>query len=202
MEQKVTIPCGDIQLEGRFQPASEEKGVVITHPHPLYGGDMHNSVVESVTQAYARRGYSTLRLNFRGVGASGGVFDDGQGEQLDILAGIDFLQLAGIRVTDLAGYSFGAWVLAKLSPLPDGIDRMLMVSPPVAFMDFSDINPLLPEVQAITGSLDDFAPPTGVEKWLAACTPAGDMTIIQEADHFFSGRLDRLEKALLQAISR
>jgi len=200
MEQPITIPCGDIQLVGRFERSGKENGVVITHPHPLYGGNMDNSVVETIARSYARRGYSTLRFNFRGVGASGGTFDDGRGEQSDILACIDYLEAEGIRVTDLAGYSFGVWVLARLSPLPDRIKRMLLVAPPVAFMDFSNIKPLRPDIRAITGSLDDFAPPGRVEKWLVACTAGKDMAVIPDADHFYTGRLHQLESAVLQAI--
>lgn len=201
MEQKVAIPCGDIELEGRFQPASGKKGVVIAHPHPLYGGSMANPVVETITRTYARRGYSTLRFNFRGVGASGGTFGNGRGEQKDILACINYLDAEGTQVTDLAGYSFGTWVLAKLSPLPDGIKRMLLVSPPLAFMDFSNVKPRLPNIRAITGSLDDFAPPREVEKWLASCGTTNNMTIIQDADHFYSSRLHQLENAVSQAVS-
>ena len=201
MEHTVTIPSGDIQLEGRLERSAAEKGVVVMHPHPLYGGNMDNVVVETITRTYARRGYSTLRFNFRGAGASSGAFDEGRGEQSDILACIDYLEAEDIRVTDLAGYSFGAWVLASLSPLPQGVKRMLMVAPPVAFMDFSDVKPLHSEVRIITGSLDDFAPPGGVEKWTAACGLANEMTIVQGADHFFSGRLHQLENALSETIT-
>ena len=201
MEQPVTIPSGGIELEGRFGPASGGDGVVVMHPHPLYGGDMQNPVVETITRAYAKNGYNTLRFNFRGVGSSGGAFDDGNGEQSDILACTDYLETKGIRVTDLAGYSFGAWVLAKLSALPDGIRRMLMVAPPVAFMDFSGIKPSPPNIRIITGSLDDFAPPGGVKRWLATCGTTEHMVIIEDADHFYSGRLHRLEDAVSQAIS-
>lgn len=196
----MAIPCGDILLEGRLGRSSKEKGVVVVHPHPLYGGTMDNSVVETITRAYARRGYSTLRFNFRGVGASGGSHDGGRGEQSDIRAAVDFLRAAGIRATELAGYSFGTWVLAKLSPLPKGVKRMLMVSPPVAFMDFSGIKPLMRDIRTITGSLDEFAPPRGVEKWLAACGAAGGMAVVQGADHFFSDCRRRLEDAVFQAI--
>jgi alpha/beta superfamily hydrolase len=201
MEYKVTIPCGDIQLEGQFERSSEASGVVIMHPHPLYGGDMDTPVVEAITRTYARQGYSTLRFNFRGVGASGGAFDDGRGETSDILACIDFLRSAGIRVTDLAGYSFGAWVLSKLSPLPEGIERTILVAPPVAFMDFSDIKPPLADIRAITGSHDDFAPPDGVEDWLASSDKAGDVTIIQDTDHFYTGRLHQLENTISRILS-
>jgi alpha/beta superfamily hydrolase len=201
MEQKVVIPCNDIQLEGRFEHSSGKNGVVVMHPHPLYGGSMDNPVVETITRTYARLGHSTLRFNFRGTDGSGGTFDDGQGEQFDILACIDFLGAAGVRVTDLAGYSFGAWVLSKLSPLPEGIRRTLLVAPPVAFMDFSDMTPPLADIRTITGSRDDFAPPNDVEDWLASNGSTGGMTIIQDADHFFTGRLHQLEDAISRAVS-
>jgi alpha/beta superfamily hydrolase len=199
MEQKVIIPCDNIQLEGRFRRSNGTNGVVVMHPHPLYGGAMDNPVVETITRSYARLEYSTLRFNFRGAGGSGGAFDNGRGEQRDILACIDFLVAAGIRVTDLAGYSFGAWVLSKLSPLPESIERTLLVAPPVAFMDFSDIKPPLADIRAITGSHDDFAPPDTVEDWLASGDNTGDMTLIQDADHFFTGRLHQLEDAISRA---
>ena len=200
MEQKVTIPCNDIRLEGRLERIDGQNAAVVLHPHPLYGGDMDNPVVKTITGAYARCRYSTLRFNFRGVGASGGAFDNGRGEQLDILACCDFLKAEGFAAIDLAGYSFGAWVLAKLSPLPDGLGRMLMVAPPVAFMDFSDISSLLPDTRVITGALDAFAPPKKVEKWLTSCGASGGMAVVQGADHFFSGRLKQLEEALLAAL--
>jgi alpha/beta superfamily hydrolase len=200
MERIVTIPCGDIRLEGRFERMDGKSAAVVLHPHPLYGGDMDNPVVTTIAGAYKHRGFSTLRLNFRGVGGSGGAFDNGRGEELDILACFDFLKAQGIDAIDLAGYSFGAWVMAKLSPLPDGLSRMLMAAPPVAFMDFSDITSLPPDIRTITGSLDEFAPTTKVEKWLMSCGVAGNMDVVRDADHFFTGCLQQLEDAVLAVI--
>ena len=197
MERKIAIPCDGIHLEGRFERMDGENAVIVLHPHPLYGGDMDNPAVKTIAGAYASRQYSTLRFNFRGVGGSGGTFDNGRGEQLDIIACVDFLKGEGFGAINLAGYSFGAWVLAKLSPLPDGVKRMLLAAPPVAFMDFSDITLLPSDIRTITGSLDEFAPPGDVEKWLTACGAMGDMTVVQGADHFFTGCLPQFEDAVL-----
>lgn len=196
MEQAVTIPCGDIHLEGRLKRSDGAKGVIVTHPHPLYGGDMANPVVTTIADAYARAGYSTLRFNFRGVGRSGGAFGNGRGERLDLLACIDFLAADGIATQALSGYSFGAWIISGLTPSPDGLLGVVMVSPPVAMMDFNDVNQQLPLVRAVTGSRDDIAPPDDVEDLLKCFYATGGLTIIDGADHFFSGYLHRLAEAL------
>jgi alpha/beta superfamily hydrolase len=196
METRVIIPCGDIELEGMFGRREGKSGVIVTHPHPLYGGDMDNPVVTTIADAYARAGYSTLRFNFRGVGRSGGTFDNGGGERLDLLAAIDFLTAEGITTQALSGYSFGAWVLSGLSPAPAGLLGVVMVSPPVSMMDFDGANHKLPGIHAITGSHDDIAPPEAVETLLERFSEMTDLTIIDGADHFYSGHLPRLSEVL------
>ncbi len=196
MEERVTIPCGEITLDGRFDPAEGGKGVVITHPHPLYGGDMDNPVALAIKNAYTKAGYSTLRFNFRGIGASRGTYDNGIGEQTDVRAAIDFLKAAGIRNIDLGGYSFGAWVISGLSPSPEEINRILLVSPPVAMMDFSEMSlPRLP-IRMITGSRDDIAPPDIIEDLLDGLEAEAELTTIDGADHFYSGYLQQLEATI------
>jgi alpha/beta superfamily hydrolase len=93
-------------------------------------------------------------------------------------------------------------VLSKLSPFPEEISRTVMVAPPVAFMDFSGIKPPPTDIRAIIGSHDDFAPPGDVKNWLASRGRPVDMTIVQDADHFFTGYLTHLEDAVFQAIRR
>ena len=110
MEEKITFESGGCRLEGYWQAGVKGKGVVITHPHPLYGGTMDNPIVETVQRAYRRDGYATLRFNFRGVGGSRGTYDDGIGEQTDVRAAIAYVESMNVGAVDLAGYSFGAWV--------------------------------------------------------------------------------------------
>lgn len=96
MEEKVCFRSGDFELEGLFESGHTARGVVITHPHPLYGGDMHNPVVETIRRAYRMKGVATLRFNFRGTGESEGQHDNGVGEQDEVLAALSFLMESGI----------------------------------------------------------------------------------------------------------
>ncbi len=114
MEEHIFFYSGGLKLEGLLDAHAGQKAVVVTHPHPLYGGSMHSNVVEAVLRAYAGKGYTTLRFNFRGAGASEGVHEKGIGEQEDVGAALAFLREKGKSAIDLAGYSFGAWVNAQV----------------------------------------------------------------------------------------
>ena len=196
MAQIVQFLSEDIQLEGMLDHRAGSRGVVITHPHPLYGGDMHNHVVEIICKAYAEKGYTTLRFNFRGTGRSKGRHDQGRGEQNDIRAAVGLLTDSGIGQVDLAGYSFGAWVhaLAVSGGLQAG--RLVMVSPPVAFIDFADIG-ALPNLQlVVAGDRDEFAPADRIQRQLKQWNPATALEIIKGCDHFYSGCARQLENIL------
>jgi len=88
MKKTTTFISDRFEIEGRLTEGDQQKAVVITHPHPLYGGDMHNNVVDTVSYAYQKNGYTTLRFNFRGVGGSQGSYSDGIGEQEDVRAAV------------------------------------------------------------------------------------------------------------------
>ena len=87
-EERIFLKSGDLRIEALLEDLQVVKGVVVTHPHPLYGGEMHNNVVEAIVQAYRKRGHSTLRFNFRGAGGSQGSYDNGLGEQEDVRAAL------------------------------------------------------------------------------------------------------------------
>jgi len=200
MAQSVPLLSGNLELEAIFDRRDETRGVVITHPHPLYGGDMHNQVVDIICRAYARTGFTTLRFNFRGAGHSQGLYDEGRGEQDDVRAATDFLKESGIRQIDLAGYSFGAWVNALAVSGGLQARQLVMVSPPVAFVDFSEVA-ALPNLQlVVTGSRDDIAPPVLVETHLQTWNPQATLSIIEGADHFYGGAGAELEKVLAHRI--
>ena len=194
MGKIITFRSRDFHIEGMIEVGSSQKGVVVTHPHPLYGGDMYNTVVESICRAYKANGYTTLRFNFRGVGASEGQFDNGVGEQKDVIAAMSHLKNEGITQIDLAGYSFGAWVNAQGGC--NDLENMVMVSPPVAFIDFNAIS-ILPCLKlVITGSRDDIAPPDHVKRMLPIWNPSAQFEQIEGADHFYSGFFNRLEAVI------
>jgi len=196
MEKTATFISNRLEIEGRLAAGDQPKGAVITHPHPLYGGNMHNNVVAAVSRTYQKFGCTTLRFNFRGVGGSQGNYGDGIGEQEDVHAAVAYLAAIGIRQIDLAGYSFGAWVNAQA--VNDGlkVDNMIMVSPPVAFIDFKSISDLSSLKLIITGSQDDIAPADMVEKLYPAWSATAKFEVISGADHFYGGYTNQLEAIL------
>jgi uncharacterized protein len=196
MEKKIAFVSEDNRLEGIYAQGSNGKGVVITHPHPLYGGDMHNGVVESIADAYREKGYSTLRFNFRGVGASDGAHDDGNGEQEDVLAARAYLEQTGIEQVDLVGYSFGAWVNARVGCGGSADGQMVMVSPPVAFIDYSAVGRLPCLKLVVAGSRDAYAPTGQIRNMLPGWNDGAVFKIIEGADHFYGGHLKKLESIL------
>lgn len=196
MEDQVIINAGEIRLEGKMNRKSGEKAVVVCHPHPLYGGDMNNPVVTAVTSTFSDKGYATLRFNFRGVGGSSGRFDDGIGEQEDIKAAVSMLRDMGYEQVTMAGYSFGSRINAQVVSNGYKIADHIMISPPAAFMSFSDISVLPSTGLIVTGEYDEYAPPdlirTHIDRW--QIKPRYE--IIPGGDHFYSATLGRLKTIL------
>lgn len=151
-EVDVFFGLGSNRIEGLHADAGGVMGAVISHPHPLMGGDMGNPVVEILAETLFSGGLSTLRFNFRGVGRSTGAYDGGPGEADDVLAAVSFLREKGAREVLLAGYSFGAWVnagvLTRGSFLP-----ALLVAPPLTLLkfDFQAIREGWAPSSAVTG---------------------------------------------------
>jgi alpha/beta superfamily hydrolase len=191
-EARVQIDAGGTRIEGLLENLPGQEALVMTHPHPLYGGTMHNNVVRAVVHAYQEMSYSTLRFNFRGVEGSEGQFDNGAGEQEDVKAALEYMSGIGKKHIDLAGYSFGAWVnilgLAKY----EQARRLVLVSPPVSFIDFSFLE-YSPKIRlVICGARDEIAEYKQVEKMLPRWNDQAVFRVIQGADHFYSGHEEEL----------
>ena len=193
MEEVIDFTSGGLRLVGALARTAGSKAVIIAHPHPLYGGDMDNPVVLAIQQAYLNQGFSTLRFNFRGVGASEGRFDNGVGERADVQAALAWAAGLGLTDIDLAGYSFGAWVNAGIVA---GCRRMVMVSPPVAFMNFDPLVAIERLSLIVTGDRDEIAPAEMVDRWRIRWNPASAFEVIPGADHFYTGFLKMLEDIL------
>jgi alpha/beta superfamily hydrolase len=200
METNVHFTSSGYRLEGRLQGDSP-RAAVITHPHSLYGGNMHNPVVETIARSFHQRGYTTLRFNFRGVEGSQGSYDEGRGEQEDVRQAISYLQKQGFGPIELSGYSFGAWVNAHYAAESLPTMRMSMVSPPTAFMDFRGIQHLPGLTFVLTGSRDDIAPPEMLQRLVPIWNPAASLEVVPGADHFFAVHLEALGNALLDALN-
>ena len=199
-ERHTFILSGSLKLEALLDLADGTAGAVVTHPHPLYGGDMENGVVESIVGAYRGKGYSTLRFNFRGVGMSQGRYDEGRGEQEDVRSAIQFFASHGKTRIHLAGYSFGAWVNARAVPTDPPVNGLLLVSPPVAFLDFSAVGFLATLKLVVAGSHDQFAPPERIHAFLRGWNPAARFEVIAGADHFYWGYAAELERILAASL--
>ena len=200
MARPIRFLCENLWLQGILEDNGAARAMVITHPHPLYGGDMDNPVVMAIAAACRRKGLGALRFNFRGVGASQGAYDDGRGEQRDLLAALAYLRAAGFEADLVAGYSFGSWVNARAA-VAAGVDAaQIMVSPPVAVLDFDPL-PALPGLRlAVTGAGDAIAPAEAVGALVKRLNPAARVVVIPGADHFYGGALTQLETALAEAL--
>lgn len=195
-EKRIFFESQGCQLEGLLQTRPGAYGAVIAHPHPLYGGEMHNPVVGALQAAYAQAGYTTLRFNFRGVGTSGGTYDEGRGEQADVTSALQVLHEHGTGVVDLAGYSFGAWVIALGVDRFTSARRAVFVSPPVALIDFSFLSYSPKLALVVAGSLDEVAPAERIQTMCPQWNPDAELAVIPGADHFFDGKTEALETAI------
>jgi len=201
IEEKIRFRSQGLSIEGLVCTQNGEKGAVITHPHPLYGGTMYNQVVEVLAKVYQGKGFSTLRFNFRGVGQSEGSYDQGNGESEDVRSALLFFHDMGKGDCDLAGYSFGAWVNAKTKGIETLCKRLIMVSPPAGLLDFSSLFPNVKIEAILTGSEDDIAPVDRIKSLTSIWNSGIHCEVIQGADHFYSGRTEILESALSRLIT-
>jgi uncharacterized protein len=201
-EKVISLPVGGLQMEGLLDDRPGERGLVVTHPHPLYGGNMDNNVVTTIRNVYAEKDYTTLRFNFRGAGGSEGCYDNGVGEQEDLQAALDYLSTLGKKQIDLAGYSFGAWVIALGLHRFTTVGRVVMVSPPVDFLDFSSLreNPRIRLV--ISGSRDDFGSPDQIGKMVSGWNRSAEWRIIEGADHFYWDKTPELTAILREFLDK
>lgn len=206
MEKRISFQSENLHLEGIWQQQSPTHAAVVTHPHPLYGGDMHNPIVTTIVDSFARKGYSTLRFNFRGTGASEGDYSDGPGEQRDLLAALDWTRARVNTQTSVAGYSFGAWVAAATATDSDLHNTPLfLVSPPVAFISFDHVDRPPGLTTVVAGTRDEFAPLVQVRSLVARWQAPQTLQAIDGCDHFYSGSLPHLDKVLnacIPAIAR
>jgi alpha/beta superfamily hydrolase len=187
----VSIPCGTLTLEGVLEAPEKSQailpGAVVCHPHPLYGGNMHNSVVRAVRNAFIDKGFACLRFNFRGTGGSWGEYGNGIDELDDVLAAMDFLgsrsEIDEKRLV-IAGYSFGCWVGLKAAVRDSRPGRLIGISPPVNEYDFDFLNKETRPKLLITGDRDFVCSKEGFQKLLDQIPEPKRGVIIPGADHF------------------
>ena len=194
IEKPVCFSSGAIQIEGLYAAKDGGNGVVISHPHPQMGGSMHNNVVEALVEVFFENNFSTLRFNFRGVGRSDGVYDEGKGEQEDLIAAVKCLANEGKTQIVLAGYSFGAWITTGMLRRDQVISDVVLVSPPIDFLDFdwSGLAGLIGLV--VCGDRDQFCPLESLKRLvdILACR----LELVRGADHFYFMKEQELKNGI------
>jgi alpha/beta superfamily hydrolase len=170
---------------------------VVCHPHPLYGGTMHNKVVFQTAKALHARGATVLRFNFRGVEQSEGEHDRGHGEQADVRAAIDYLAAEfPTRPVLLAGFSFGSSVGLRVGCGDERIMRVIGLGLPVDNVDMSFLRTCTKPKLLIQGGSDQFGARTGLETLFATLPQPKRLVIVEGADHFFTGQLEKVAAAI------
>ena len=190
MSTKRVFIEGEYKLEGILNENSKRGGVIICHPHPLYGGDMHNNVVNAIEEGFADKGFTTLRFNFRGVGASEGSYGEGQGEVEDLVGAVEFLkgQIDSDAVIMLAGYSFGAWICSMAASRLEKLDGLFLVSYPFAFYESNTLRNYEEKIFLVGGESDDIGPVAQLlDVYKAMPTIQKSLKIIP-TDHFYWGK--------------
>ena len=180
-------------------PAAPRGGAVLCHPHPLYGGDMDNPVVVRLAEVLGELGFATLRFNFRGTGRSTGAHGHGVAEQRDVEAARErLLTLVGSGgPLILAGYSFGAAVVAEVAPRHTDLAGVILVAPPLARVDakhFAALEPFGERLLVAAGSHDEICPADALAR-LGELVPRAAFHTIEGANHFFFGKLYPLGEA-------
>ena len=195
-------PAGRLEAILKEPSHVPSRVAIVCHPHPLFGGTMHNKVVYRIAKAFQQSGFSVLRFNFRGAGRSQGQHDNGRGEQDDLRAAIRFMEekYEGAQVW-LAGFSFGARVILQAACEERRIRALIAAGTPASRYDFKSAIPCPVPRLFVQGALDEFGSVADVEKLIEGMDGPTSLKVIEGADHFFEGRLDELAQAVSEFIS-
>jgi alpha/beta superfamily hydrolase len=174
---------------------------LVCHPHPLYGGTLHNKVVFHTMKALNAFGFPVLRFNFRGAGLSEGEHDHGRGEQEDVRTALDWLENEFHLPIFFAGFSFGSAIGMQVACPDPRVKALIGLGLPVSPIDDRryDLNFLhdcLKPRLFISGSRDQYAPRKELERLVESLPEPRQLKIIESADHFFEGRLREMREVL------
>ncbi len=198
------IPAPHGRLEAILKEprgATVRGAALVLHPHPLGGGTMHNKVVFRAAAALDDAGLVTLRINFRGVGQSGGTHDEGYGEREDVRAGLDYLaeHYPGQEIT-LGGFSFGARVGLEVGIRDDRVRRLISIGTPVDKYDFGFLEQCRKPILFVHGEHDEYGDVDKLRELVtrvAGHAPA-ELRVIEGAGHFFDDQLDELKRVITE----
>ncbi|MCL5264755.1 MAG: alpha/beta fold hydrolase [Chloroflexi bacterium] len=194
LKKRVTFRSGKLTLEGilhTFDVAEPRPGVVVCHPHPLFGGSMHNLVVANVCEELARKGIVALRFNFRGVEGSQGSHGEGVDEIADVEAAVDcVVSLPNSDATrvGVTGYSFGCFVGLKAAAQDERVGAVVGISPPLSKYDFSFLRGYARPKLLLAGERDELIPSTEeFTRFVEGLPEPKRFEILSSADHYWLG---------------
>ena len=196
-------PAGRLEaLLHEHETRDHSIAALICHPHPLYGGTMHNKVVHRAAAVLHALGAAALRFNFRGAGHSAGRHDRGEGELEDARAALGFLTERYPQARRwLAGFSFGAWIVSRLAAAETGIERLILIAPPVLNSSFDGLDSLSVPKLVLQGTDDDICPPAALREQFRRWAEPKKLVEIPGATHFFDRQLGALAEAMHEALS-
>jgi len=200
---RVAIPVGHGQLEGIVREASSAvAAAVVCHPHPRGGGTMNNNVVYRAAKALVAGGVTTLRFNFRGVGASTGSYADGIGEEEDVRAALDFLRASapGLPIW-IAGFSFGARVGLTVGAQIDDVAKLFGIGLALDMFDYRFLSSCPKPKAIVQASEDEYGARDKIEAAVREMSEPKRLWIVEGATHLFPGHLDAFERAAEDAVA-
>jgi alpha/beta superfamily hydrolase len=193
-------PAGHIEALLNLGEQDAPYAALVCHPHPLFGGTMHNKVVYHTMKCFQAFGLPVLRFNFRGAGLSEGAHDNGRGEVADVRAALDWLEREYQLPILFAGFSFGSSVGLHAccgDPRVKGIAALgLPVRAGGREYDYAFLAGCEKPKLFISGAADEYGPSAAVESVVAAAAPPAELVLIEDADHFFVGKLEPMQLAL------
>jgi alpha/beta superfamily hydrolase len=191
------IAAGDTNLEAALWepiPGPPRGAALFCHPHPLYGGTMNNKVTYRSAKGALAAGLAALRFNFRGVGRSTGKYEKGVGERSDVAALLGWLQAKFPALPlALAGFSFGAWVGLQVGCQDPRVRALIGLGLPLNSYDFDFLIGNEKPCLIVIGTRDQFCPRDRMDELARRLPPSSAVAWIDEADHFFASRIDRVQ---------
>ena len=194
----ISGPDGPLEALMEWNPQVTPRHVaLVCHPHPLFGGTMHNKVVFRAAKAALFMGLPTLRFNFRGAGHSAGEHTGGKGERDDVRSALDYLaaHFPGLPVC-LMGFSFGSWVGLAVGAIDERVSTLIGLGVPVNASDFDFLPDVAKPKLIIQGTRDEFGSVTRVSEFYNSLAEPKQIHWVEGADHFFAGKLDEVQRVL------
>ena len=201
----VNIPTAIGTLEGILKPEEEQSRPayvgLVCHLHPLYGGTMHNKVVFHIARILQEQNIPALRFNFRGVGHSSGVYDEGRGELDDTRFALEFLsrRYPGIPAI-IAGFSFGSWVGLRVGAMDDRVQALIGLGTPARMFADNTLQDCHKPKLFIHGTEDEQAPYALTQAWFEYVPAPKRLVTIEGADHFFKDRLTEVRDLIVDFV--